>query len=148
METRMLTVKTKASAYPPKWLMIIEEKFNLVRAHSVANRCVLSETSCFLYQILSHHIWVVKEQTKKQQEKKKKKQIPRIQIERPHLHHYCAIASPVDIPILLSLSPWTKINDSACHESPTVEWYSNPQRRSDRKVQSKKHDSQNLSKIT
>ena len=69
METRILTVKTKASAYPPKWLMIIEEKFNLVRAHSVANRCVLSETSCFLYQILSHHIWVVKEQTKKQQEK-------------------------------------------------------------------------------
>ena len=86
-----------------------------------------------------------KETTRK---KKTKKQIPRIQIERPHLHHYCAIASPVDIPILLSLSPWTKINDSACHESPTVEWYSNPQRRSDRKVQSKKHDSQNLSKIT
>ena len=140
----MLTVKTKASAYPPKWLMIIEEKFNLVRAHSVANRCVLIETSCFLYQILSHHIWVVKEQTKKQQEKKNKKQIPRIQIERPHLHHNCAIASPVDIPILLSLSPWTKINDSACHESPIVEWYSNPQRRSDRKVQSKKHDSQTI----
>ena len=53
--------------------MIIEEKFNLVRALSVVDRFVLIETSCFLYQILSHHIWVVKEQTKKQQEKKKQK---------------------------------------------------------------------------
>ena len=86
--------------------MIIEEKFNLVRAHSVANRCVLIETSCFLYQILSHHVWVVKEQTKKQQEKKQtnkqknKKQMTRIKIERLHLHHYFAIASHVDTPIL------------------------------------------------
>ena len=55
--------------------MIIEEKFNLVRALSVVDRFVLIETSCFLYQILSHHIWVVKEQTKKQQEKKKYKKI-------------------------------------------------------------------------
>ena len=85
--------------------MIIEEKFNLVRAHSVANRCVLIESSCFLYQILSHHVWVVKEQTKKQQEKKNKqtknkKQMTRIKIERLHLHHYFAIASHVDTHIL------------------------------------------------
>ena len=81
--------------------MIIEEKFNLVRAHSVANRCVLIETSCFLYQILSHHIWVVKEQRNNKKKKmKNRKQMTRIKIERLHLHHYFAIASHVDTPIL------------------------------------------------
>ena len=82
--------------------MIIEEKFNLVRAHSVANRCVLIERSRFLYQILSHHIWVVKEQrnNKKKKKMKNRKQMTRIKIERLHLHHYFAIASHVDTPIL------------------------------------------------
>ena len=38
----------------------------------------------------------IKETTRKQN----KKQITRIKIERLYLHHYCAIASHVDIPIL------------------------------------------------
>ena len=38
----------------------------------------------------------IKETTRKQN----KKQITRIKIERLHLHHCCAIASHVDIPIL------------------------------------------------
>ena len=43
-----------------------------------------------------------RERTKKQQEKKMKnrKQMTRIKIERLHLHHYFAIASHVDTPIL------------------------------------------------
>ena len=39
-------------------------------------------------------------QTKRQQENKTKKKITSIKIERLHLHHYCAVASHVDIPIL------------------------------------------------
>ena len=58
----MLTVKTKASAYPPKGLMIKRKK--------------------------------------KYKKIKNRKQMTRIKIERLHLHHYFAIASHVDTPIL------------------------------------------------
>ena len=41
-----------------------------------------------------------KETTRKKTNKQTKKQMTRIKIERLHLHHYFAIASHVDTPIL------------------------------------------------